>query len=58
MSFGFKSNLKAHLQRKNICNYVGEDEDIDVKLLIDELYESNLNETAYDCKWCNRYYNR
>lgn len=37
LEFKYKSSLKTHLSRKTICKYI--DNDIDVKILLDELYD-------------------
>jgi hypothetical protein len=53
--FKTKSQLKTHLQRKNPCIF--NKIDFDRNILIEELYERNLNDKTYDCEYCNMKFN-
>jgi hypothetical protein len=53
--FERKDYLKKHLLRKKTCDYVHEN--IDIKLLIDELCTKKLNEKTYDCEYCKKQFN-
>jgi hypothetical protein len=55
VQFISKSNLKSHLQRKKICEFI--DNDFDRDLLIDELSERTLNDKTFDCEYCNKKFN-
>lgn len=53
--FSVKSHLKAHLLRKNICDYV--ENNLDRNELLKELYDRKLNQKTYDCEYCNKKFN-
>jgi hypothetical protein len=53
--FLYKAYLKSHLERKRRCEFI--ENDIDVKLLLEELYKRNLNEKTYDCDFCGMKFN-
>jgi hypothetical protein len=53
--FKTKSQLKSHLQRKNICEFIKKDLDRD--LLIEELYDRCLNHKTFDCEFCGVKFN-
>lgn len=55
ISFNIKSHLKSHLQRKNICKFI--DNDIDVEILLEELYDRKLNEKTFNCEYCDMKFN-
>lgn len=53
--FGYKFNLKTHLQRKNICEPKYSQEDPDI--ILSKLYNRKLNDKTYDCEFCNIKFN-
>jgi len=55
--FKCKAYLKSHLQRKNTCDCINHEYDIDINILLDELYERKLNDKTFDCEYCNKKFN-
>ncbi len=53
--FKVKSHLKAHLLRKNPCDYI--ENDFDRNELLKELYDRKLNSKTYDCEYCHKKFN-
>ena len=56
-TFKCKAYLKSHLQRKNTCDCINHEYDIDINILLDELYQRKLNDKTYDCEYCNKKFN-
>jgi hypothetical protein len=55
INFFSKTRLKIHLQKKNTCEFI--DIDIDIDTLINELYERKINNKTYDCEFCSKQFN-
>lgn len=53
--FTTKGNLVTHLKRKYVCK--PEIQDLNVKILLDELTDKQFNERTYDCEICKKKFN-